>query len=113
VLNREETFKQLQGYFYKKSYRKEKSTVQILYTNNYQTALIISQILEGEGIRVIDISKTQKESPRCSIIQNTVPFSQTATHIKSFFQCDIKKGNAEISDILFHIGNLEKEWSVE
>ena len=42
------------GYFYNKTYRTERKTVQIIYSKDYNTAVGIGQILEGNGIRVVD-----------------------------------------------------------
>jgi len=72
IFDKEEFFKLYQGYFYKKSYRKEKNTVQLLYTKSFKTAELISQLLEGEGIRVVDISLRDTSVPRtCTLSQNT------------------------------------------
>jgi len=112
--DREEFFKLYQGYFYKKSYRKEKNTVQLIYTKSFKTAELISQLLEGEGIRVVDISLREKPvPPTCLISQNTRPVSRTTEMLRIFFACKLGNESSEISDILFVLGPLEEEFLVE
>lgn len=114
VLNREDFFKGYQGFLYKKTYRNEQLTVQIIYTKSYKTATLISQILEGEGIRVVDLTLSTKINKDCLLIEKKEgTFSQTAKDIGSFFGCQLRKGEPEISDIIFILGSLEKEWLVE
>lgn len=114
IFDKEEFFKQYQGYFYKKSYRKENNTVQLLYTKSFKTAELISQLLEGEGIRVVDISLREEPVSRtCLISQNTHPISRTTEMMQLFFSCKLANESSEVSDILFVLGPLEKEFLVE
>jgi hypothetical protein len=38
--------------------------------------------------------------------------SQTAYDLSVFFHCPIKKGNTDVYDIIFILGDVEKEWEV-
>ena len=49
--------KTIQGTLYKRIYRKIGDNVQIIYLKSYQTAVLISNIIDGEGIRVVDINQ--------------------------------------------------------
>jgi len=111
---RQDFFKKYLGVFYKKKYRKENLTVQIIYSKNYKVADLISQILEGEGIRVVDISIEPKDSSKkCFVFYSSKKPSQTASDIAYFFQCELEKKDTPISDIIIKLGNLEKIWEVE
>ncbi len=112
-------FKLYQGYFYKKTHRIIRDSVQILYTKNYKTALLMSNILEGEGIRVIDISQISNikyqisKKNNCLVMENNKKASFVAYELQKFFGCQFKQGETEVSDIILKLGGLEKEWEVE
>ncbi len=109
-----EFFKSSQGFFYKKTYREEKRTVQIIYTKSYKTALLLNRIVEGEGIRVVDLTYSPKPSPRCQIVEKAEKgFSESAKGLASFFNCQLIKGQTETSDIIFILGSLEENWLFE
>lgn len=106
-------FKNYQGYFYQKIYRDERKNVQIIYNNSYKTASYVSQIIEGEGVRVVDLQKSPSPQKKCMIIENNPRFSKTANALASFFKCNLKKNKTEISDIILILGDREKDWEVE
>ncbi|MFH0773403.1 MAG: hypothetical protein V1922_03780 [bacterium] len=119
VLLSDVTFaRQYLGYFYHKSLRKENKTVQLLYTNSYIAAKNMSRVIDGEGIRVVDIdvtedSKTKEEYKKteCVVKENTNNnFSLTAEEIAHFFHCILKKGKGRVSDIVIEMGKREGEW---
>lgn len=109
----ESFFKNLQGNFYESSYRNERRTVQLIYTKSYKTAKYISQILEGEGIRVVDLTQNQADAKKCQVNESGKNFSKTAVAIAQFFNCSLLKSNTELSDIIFILGKTEAEWEVE
>ncbi len=101
-----------QGFFYKKTYRNIKDNVQILYTKNYNTALLLSRIIEGEGIRVVDISQisnSQFPISNCLVVQNKNA-SIVASDLQKYFHCQKKEGRPDVSDIIITLGSLENEW---
>ncbi|MDH7476272.1 MAG: hypothetical protein QHH09_02250 [Microgenomates group bacterium] len=102
------------GFFYKKTYRNEKANVQIIYTKSDETAVSISNIIEGEGIRVVDFSfeKNKKTKENCQIIYKNTSVLKSARGLASFFNCQLTIGKPEISDIIFKLGKLEDEWAV-
>ncbi|NTU46393.1 hypothetical protein HGA88_02095 [Candidatus Roizmanbacteria bacterium] len=97
-----------QGFFYQNRYRLENKSVQILYTS-YQAAETVNTILEGSGIRVGDMTETDVHEP-CTVRESSTPFSQTASAISSYFNCRLTTGKTDIYDILFELGDKEKEW---
>jgi hypothetical protein len=110
----EDFFKEYQGYFYQPIFRQEKLNTQLIYKKDYQTAKMISNIIEGNGIRVVDISqKSQKGINGCLVVENRERFSQSAQALAGFFQCRLKKANPEISDIIMYIGKKEDEWEID
>jgi hypothetical protein len=117
ILLSDATFaEQYLGYFYQKKLRKENKTVQILYQSSYTAAINISRIIDGEGMRVVDIdinSKLKAKSPKaqCIVTENTKnSFSRTALKIASFFHCDLLRGKGRVSDIVIELGSIEKVW---
>ena len=117
ILLSDATFaQQYLGYFYHKSLRAENKTVQILYTDSYTSAKNISRIIDGEGVRVVDIdvsSKSQVESRKleCTVKENTQDsFSLTAEELAHFFKCILIKGKGRVSDIVIELNKREGEW---
>jgi len=112
--NRDDFFKKTIGTFYKKIYRDENLTVQIFYNNDYLTAKLLAQILEGEGIRVVDLSQKKLDLNHfCEIVTTLKLEYKTVKDIKQFFSCNLKEGNPPISDIIINLGKLEKDWKVD
>lgn len=112
----EEIFgKKYKGYFYQKSLRNEAKKVQIIY-NNYKTALNLMQIIEGEGIRVSDLSKNyeQKKSRQACLIKESLKeksISQTAKYLAKILHCQIAKIKTDDDAIVLILGEVEeKEW---
>lgn len=106
----EDYAKKYQGFFYNKTYRKEHKLVQIIYTKKYKTADLISRILEGSGIQVVDISFEDKPHNSCIIAESSSNFSKTSEDLAHFFGCKLQKGNTGTFDILFILGNREDDW---
>lgn len=105
--------KKYQGYFYHKIYRQEKKNIEIIYSADYKTAETIGTLLEGMGIRVSDYKTSTDHGKQCFVTEQTDHFSDTAKDISSFFNCSLKKGNTDVYDIIFSMGNIEHEWEVE
>jgi len=103
--------KDYQGNFYEKTYRKEGLNIQITYTNSYKTASSLSQIIEGEGIRVADINQ-EKNDGNCSLVISTKKTTETAKIMQSFFNCRLVIGDTGPYDIIFKLGNKEREWEI-
>ncbi|MCL4363898.1 hypothetical protein M1328_01520 [Patescibacteria group bacterium] len=98
-----------QGSFYKKSYRNKQVNVQILYKQSYSTASLLSSMIDGEGIRVVDMSQSDENLPHCQIVTESPDFISKA--MADFFGCSVKTGKTTISDIILKLGNLEKDWA--
>lgn len=112
--DREIFFKVNQGLFYKKIYREENLTIQILYNKKYKVADLLSKILEGEGLRVVDISKKKSDIQKgCFVFYSSKKQNKTVFDVASFFNCVIKKKETPISDIIIELGSLEKDWEIE
>lgn len=107
-------FEATQGLFYKRTYRKEQLSVQIIYAKDYLTAKALSQILEGEGIRVVDLTAdNHKMLKKCEVIEEVSSFSQTARVVSQFFGCQLTVGKTEAYDIIFKLEEVEKKWAIE
>lgn len=113
--NQEEFTKDNMGIFYKRSYRNSQINVQIEYSKSYRTGLLISNILDGEGIRVVDLtSKGEVSDKPCEIITSKDNLgTEVAQGIKSFFGCRTIIGEATVSDIILKLGRVERDWAIE
>ncbi len=115
----EKFFEIYQGLFYKKTYRDLKDNVQIIYTKSYKTAILLSRIIEGEGIRVVDISYKRKfdinwqNLTKCLVIENKKNPSLITQDLKNYFGCQFVQKETDLSDIILVLENLENEWQID
>src|SRR3989344_1235033 len=116
VVFQDESFKKESiGLLFQKKYRTEHESIQILYKDGYQVAVQIANLLEGNGIRVNDISINLSEKNECRAIEDLKAgqaHSSTASDVASYFGCALIKGKTDVYDIIFVLGNLEKDWEV-
>lgn len=98
------------GLLYQTLYRDEQKSIQILYNKNYEVAKNIGNLLEGNGIRVNDLSLDINKSKTCSVIESGNVHSNTAQDIAAFFNCQLKSGTTDVYDIVFILGSKEVEW---
>ncbi len=100
------------GFFYSKKLRTENKTVQILYLVSYDAAVTVSRIIDGEGMRVVDIdTDKQSQNHPCLITDSSSPnFSDTAKTMSAFFGCKLKRAQGSLSDIVIYLGESEKKW---
>lgn len=104
-----------QGYLYNRMYRTEQKTVQILYPSSYKTALYVSKVIDGDGIRVVDL--TQYDPPKhgegkCQVTEEASRFSQSSRAIADYFGCTLVSGHTVSSDIIMKLGTTENDWEV-
>ena len=100
------------GYFYDNRYRAEKLNVQVIYGNSYATALALSRMMEGSGIRVGDISRRPTSKGSCRVLESGISQSVTAAGLVNFFGCRYNKANTGIADIILELNDTEGEWAV-
>ena len=81
-----------------------------MYTNNYNSADIIAKILENNGIRVVDISKTDKTDKNCRVFEKAKKYSLTSKNISTYLDCKLVNSDTEISDIVIFLGHKEELW---
>ncbi len=104
--------KEYQGFFYQRTYRNERQSVQIIYSKRTRNAELISRILEGSGIRVVDVTAVENVQKNCRIVYSDEG-SKTANYLSSFFGCKIFKGETRLSDIIFYLDKEEENWAFE
>lgn len=97
------------GLLYQKKFRDEQKSVQILYSS-YDIGRNIGALLEGNGIRVNDLSTNLAKEKNCQIRIQENDTSETVMELSRYFQCPIRNGNTEVYDIIFILGDREKEW---
>ena len=107
-------YKKFQGSFFQRIYRNFDINVQIVYTKSYKTAQLIGQMIEGEGIRVVDLSNQDVSLRGCLLIadKNTTT-TKAFERLADFFKCKTRIGETSVSDIILELGDLEKEWEIK
>ena len=87
--------------FFQKIYRNYNINVQIVYAKNYKTTLLLSQMIEGEGIRVVDLSTQDNLIKGCLLISNKkTSLTKTFKHLENFFNCRLNSSENTASYIL-------------
>lgn len=105
--------KSITGYLFQQSYRTEAKSVQILYSDNYESAVRIGKMLQGNGIKVGDISQNGSFNQNCIVQENSSSESITAEAIVNTFNCRWQKGQTDFYDIIFKVGQKEKDWEIK
>ncbi|MFS8158688.1 MAG: hypothetical protein ACMG6E_00480 [Candidatus Roizmanbacteria bacterium] len=124
VFDEDDFFHFYQGFFYEKIIRDENEEVKIVYKNSYSAAKNLSRILEGEGMRVVDISKEAEGPGRCQLFidpeamrenkglfynKKILPYS--AEFITSVYTCRVAIKTIDDATIKIVLGDeLEKKW---
>jgi len=110
VFDSERFSEEYNGLFFQHTYRDERKSVQILYTNNYNSADMIAKILENNGIRIVDISKTDKTDKNCRVFEKAKKYSITSKNISTYLGCELVNNDTGISDIIIFLGDKEELW---
>jgi len=106
-------YRKFQGSFFQRTYRNYDINVQIVYTKSYKTAQLISQMIEGEGIRVVDLSNQNKNRRGCLLITDKdTSTTKIYQRLADFFKCPLQIGATTVSDIILVLGDLENEWAI-
>lgn len=105
--------KKYEGFFFHQLIREESLDVQMIY-KSAKSAQTLARVIEGQGIRVVDLSLyTEDKMPkRCILIMHKdVESTHTVRFLKRKFDCTIKEGVIEGSDIQMIAGlELEEAW---
>lgn len=114
VLRKDNFLDKYIGLFYNKTYRDENVNVQIIYTdkNSYNTAELFSYLLNGNGILVGDISRSDTALRQCRIIESKKEFTETGKKLASFFECEHVAGETDVYDVIMILGDLEERWGI-
>ncbi len=107
-------YKKFQGSFFQRTYRDYDINVQVMYKKSYKTAQLIGQMIEGEGIRVVDLSNQGITIKGCLLItdKNTA-VTKAYMRLADFFRCKTQIGETTVSDIILELGDLEKDWNID
>ena|SRR3989338_6449937 len=109
----DEFYKEYRGYFYDEVFRGERKKIQIRY-RSFATALMVADILEGGGIRVVDVSEYKVQSKKnCLIMESGSEFSHTSKAMSNFFGCELGKNQTGVYDIIIELGSIESDWEVD
>lgn len=101
--------KKYKGFFYDKRLREEGKNVSLVYST-YSSVKTLSRIMEGKGIRVVDVSFRPKMGPECYII-DSAKTSATSQYLANVYSCSIRAGTVSGADIQMVLGKkLESQW---
>ncbi len=87
-------------------FRNEKRLVQMTYPDTAGTAMFLSRLLEGIGIRVSDIGAYNGAvSKTCIVTEKTGSRTKTAAYITEYFGCQYQNGDTGLYEIQFTLGS--------
>ena len=111
IFSEKSFLKKYKGFFYHQSLREEGMEVQIKY-NTYKSAVTLSRVIEGQGIRITDFSLTDRSDvKRCLIRTNEPKKTHTVQFLKRALACDVEQGETEGVDIVLYLGkDIEALW---
>ncbi|KXK08849.1 MAG: hypothetical protein UZ21_OP11001000405 [Microgenomates bacterium OLB22] len=112
------------GFFYERTLREGRSELKILYNGSFKSATTLSRILEGQGIRVVDIARhDDQKQDQCLLLvdENLVPpksfLSPTgklplvAAFIRDELHCAVRVTSLDDADMYLLVGKrLEELW---
>ncbi len=102
------------GNFYYASYRQERVAVQIIYSKSKRNAEYISKIIEGQGIRVVDLSWEEGAVDKpCRVVSEAGIKTNSAKAIANYFGCKLEDGKTVPYDIRLYLGKVEENWSID
>lgn len=107
--------KTYRGYLYHTSLRDENKAVIATYNTSHLAADRVSRILEGEGIRVVDISQNNKKDDEsfCQITlsEHRQGMEVTKNFLQNTFGCIIEPTSTIDEALILNIGEqMEKKW---
>lgn len=107
--------KKYKGFFYHQSFREEAKEVQIVYSN-YTSAQTLSRIIEGQGIRVVDLAEIEEKNSHCILRidkNSTKPLKSISTvrFLSREFNCIVIEDDTRGADIVIIPGeDVEVLW---
>lgn len=102
--------KKYRGFFYHKSLRNESQTVQI-ESSTYLAGVIVSRIVEGQGIRVVDVNGIEEAPKKCEVVYQSSEAPLTARYLAYVYGCTARTGKVEGADILLRMDErLDAKW---
>ncbi len=105
--------KKTKGFFFQKSFREEGAEVK-LYYQSYSAATNLSRIIEGSGIRIVDLESTDKLEEKCLLVVDSEQgerYRHTTNFFKKTYNCVIKEGRVQGAGIAVYLGKeVEQAW---
>lgn len=98
---------------YDREFRREKRLVQMIHSNTLDTAVFLSKLLEGVGIRVSDIGSQplSGDGGECQVIERDSEQSATSRYIAEYFGCTYRQGDTGLYEVQFILSKrLVDEW---
>lgn len=102
------------GHFYQKSFRSEAKNIRLVYVKP-SAADVLTRIIEGEGIRVVDLERQTDEvssREKCIIEDDFIQgkMSLTSRYLVRILGCGVRKVGREGDLKLILAPSLEAEW---
>lgn len=107
-----------QGYFYQENYYQENLNLQIIYPPKIndrdfflsQSIKSLVRMIEGEGIRVSDLTPGLYTVGECLVLEEKKNFSATSKRLADFFHCRLKNGKANPYDVILILNSEARQW---
>ncbi len=112
IFSEKRFLKKYRGFFYHQSLRDEAEEVKLVY-RSYSSAVTLSRIIEGQGVRVVDLSEDESiKSPESCVITSVQEApSKTVHYLAHIFGCSTQVGKVEGADIQISLGSrLSEKW---
>jgi len=104
--------KKYKGFFYHQSLREEGKQVKVLY-DSYSSAVTLSRVIEGQGIRIADLSESDDSRlvMGCRVTYADDGSSKTLHYLQRTFGCAREKAHVEGADMILTIGaGVAERW---
>lgn len=105
--------RKVNGFFFQKSLREESAEVKLYYTS-YSAAQNLSRVMQGSGIRVVDLeNSTLAGGEECTLVydQNSTAYKKTARYLKKRLNCNLKPGTVKGATLAIYLNReIETIW---
>jgi len=110
IFSEKSFLKKYKGFFYHQTLREEGLEVQLKYSV-YKSAVTLSRVIEGQGIRVVDLAQSERNNPQCILRTRMPDTNNTVRFLSRAFKCIVEAGDTEGVDIVIYLGkDLERLW---
>lgn len=112
IFSEKRFLKKYRGFFYHQSLRDEAEEIRLVYVS-YSSAVTLARIIEGQGVRVVDLTEDSHISPPqgCRVTTSKEELTKTVHYLANIFGCSTHMGKVEGADTEVVLGaRLSDKW---